>query len=173
MDRLATPAPDFDDPLEMLAACHERIETHLATLERLAEQVAAGGSRAVAEAAARGVMRYFDTSGRQHHQDEDEDLFPLLRRLAGEQGRPEVAAAIEELEREHPSMEEQWGRLRHQLSEGRPAAEHVASFAWLYRRHMQQESAAVLPFAREALSASQRSALRRRMAGRRAAALPR
>ncbi|MGH8668869.1 MAG: hypothetical protein ACREUH_06505 [Burkholderiales bacterium] len=37
---LKVPAPSFDEPLEMLAACHERIEAQLGTLERRAPRSA-------------------------------------------------------------------------------------------------------------------------------------
>ena len=43
----------------------------------------------------------------------------------------------------------------------------VAPFAWLYRRHMEKESALVLPFAREAISETERARLGSRMAARR------
>jgi len=166
------PGPSFDEPLEMLAACHERIEAQLATLERLGPHLEKQGCDAEARAAAQAVLRYFDTAGKLHHQDEDEDLFPLLRRRAGPAGRPEVAAAIDELEREHQTMDAQWTRLRARLEaiaagEARLGAEDVARFAWLYRRHMDQESTAVLPFARETLDAGQRAMLGSRMAARR------
>jgi hemerythrin-like domain-containing protein len=172
---LKRPGPSFDEPLEMLAACHERIEAQLATLERLGPHLETHGCDAEAKAAAQAVLRYFDTSGRLHHQDEDHDLFPLLRRRAGAAGRPEVAAAIEELEREHQTMEAQWTRLRARLhgiaaGEARLSAEDVARFAWLYRRHMDQEATAVLPFAREILDAGERAMLGSRMAARRKAA---
>lgn len=169
----AARAPGFDLPLEMLAACHERIEAQLATLERMVEQVAARGCDAAVQAAARGVLRYFDTSGRLHHRDEDEDLFPLLRARAGQLGRAEIAAAIDELEREHATMDAQWGRLRARLvsiaeaHDTRLDVEEVARFAWLYRRHMDRESAAVLPFATEVLTGEERAALGERMAARR------
>jgi hemerythrin-like domain-containing protein len=167
MDRPATSAPGFDEPLETLAACHERIESQLATLERM---LAAEGSDAVA--AARAAIDYFDTEGELHYRDEDEDLFPLLRRLAAEQGRAEIAAAIEDLEREHAVMAWQWARLRAALDAvargvGNVGGEEVARFTWLYRRHMDRETAAILPFARTALSAGQRAALGTRMAARR------
>ena len=169
---LKRPGPSFDEPLDMLAACHERIEAQLATLERLAPHLETHGCDAEAKAAAQAVLRYFDTSGRLHHEDEDEDLFPLLRGRAAAAGRPEVAAAIEELEREHETMEGQWTRLRERLQaiaegEARLAAEDVARFAWLYRRHMDREATAVLPFARQVLDAEQRAALGSRMAARR------
>lgn len=156
----------------MLAACHERIEEQLCALELMVEHLASKGCDAEARASAQAVLRYFDTAGAVHHQDEDEDLFPLLRSRAAAQGRREIAAAIEELEREHETMAGQWERLRNRLAgiaagQARLDAEGVARFAWLYRRHMDRESAAVLPFARAALGAGERAALRDRMAARR------
>jgi hemerythrin-like domain-containing protein len=169
---LKKPAPSFDEPLEMLAACHERIEAQLATLERLGPHLEKQGCDPEAKAAAQAVLRYFDTSGKFHHEDEDHDLFPLLRARAALAGRPEVAAAIDELEREHETMEGQWTRLRARLvavaaGEARLDPEDVARFAWLYRRHMDREATAVLPFARETLDPAQRALLGERMAARR------
>jgi hemerythrin-like domain-containing protein len=168
----SAPGPSFDEPLEMLAACHERIEEKLALLERLTPHLETKGCDAEAQSAAHSVLRYFDTSGVYHHQDEDQDLFPLLRTRAAAQGRAEIAAAVDELEREHETMDSQWRRLRQRLLaiiEGEPRLdpEEVARFAWLYRRHMDRESAALLPFAREALDAADRAALGERMAARR------
>jgi hemerythrin-like domain-containing protein len=166
----------IERPLEALETCHARIEVQLKTLETLPEHLATRGCDALAQSAARDVARYFDTAGAQHHRDEDEDLFPLLRGLAGRLGRTEVAAVIDELEREHATMDAQWQRLRERLSaiargrDRRLDPDEVARFAWLYRRHMEREAGAVLPFARSALSEGQQAALGERMALRRATA---
>ena len=170
--KFPAPAPSFDKPLEMLAACHERIEDKLQILERLAPHLETKGCDPEAQAAAHSVLRYFDTSGVWHHQDEDEDLFPLLRKRAAARGRAEIAAAVDELEREHETMDSQWERLRQRLlaiSEGEPRLdpEEVARFAWLYRRHMDRETAALHPFAREALEPAELASLGERMAARR------
>ncbi len=173
MNPFGPPAPGFDEPLEMLAACHERIEAQLCTLEKLIEHLAGRGTDRAAREAATQVMRYFDTAGANHHRDEDEDVFPLLRRLAAERDRPEVSAVINGLEEDHATMSAQWARLRARLeaiAEGREArldAEDVAGFAWLYRRHMEKESALVLPFARETIGETDRAVLGGRMAARR------
>ena len=173
MNPFAAPAPAFDEPLEMLAACHERIEAQLCTLEKLMGHLGERGCDAGAREAAASVMRYFDTAGVDHHRDEDEDMFPLLRRLAGERDRPEVSAVINGLEEDHSTMEAQWSRVRERLEavaagrEARLDAEDVGRFAWLYRRHMEKESALVLPFARETISETERAALGSRMAARR------
>lgn len=156
----------MENLLEVLAGCHQRIEAQLATLEELC--------RTPARPAARAVLRYFQSEGLQHQHDEDEDLFPLLRRLAAERERLEIAALMDDLEREHATIERQWSRLRQQLelvASGRGSAldaDDVLRFAWLYRRHMEYEAAAIIPFAKEALSAEQRAGLAVRMAARRA-----
>jgi|SRR5688572_9401251 len=164
------------DALDELHACHGRIEEQLQVLETLARQASAGVPGSAAEFAAKAVLRYFDTAGAQHHRDEDEDLFPLLRARAAALGRIEVAAGIDELEREHATMDAQWRRLREALSAlaarredaGIDAGE-AERFAWLYRRHMDREAQLVLPFAREALGTGERAELGARMAARRGA----
>lgn len=174
MSLLKGPGPSFDEPLEMLAACHQRIEAQLGTLERLVPHLAKRGCDAEARSAARAVLRYFDTAGMLHHQDEDRDLFPLLRARAAAQGRVGIAAAVEELEREHGTIESQWHGLRHRLQAVGTGGteldrEEVARFAWLQRRHIGRETSALLPFAREALDISERAELGKRMVARRAA----
>ena len=156
----------MDDCLATLSQSHQRIEAQLATLEELCSSPSRASSKA------RAVIRYFDGEGLQHHRDEDEDLFPLLRSLAADRGRADIAAVIDELEREHASMDRQWSALREKLETladlaGVLDADEVMRFAWLYRRHMQYEAAAVLPFAEEALSAEQRGGIAARMAARR------
>jgi hemerythrin-like domain-containing protein len=167
--------PGCEDPLELLQVCHGRIEAQLKTLEDLVAHVAARGSDPVAQSAAASVLRYFDTAGVQHHHDENDDLFPLLRRRASALGRIEIAAAIEELEREHATMDSQWRRLREKLGaiaalrEVAFEADEVARFAWLYRRHMERESRLLLPFASAVLEREERAELGARMAARRGA----
>ena len=161
-----------DDPLARLEWCHERIEVRLARLESLGAHLAARGPDGIAKSTARDVVRYFEGEGARHHADEDGDLFPLLRGRAGALGRIEIAAAIDELEREHGVMERQWQRLRQKLdavaSGGSPAfdEDEIARFAWIYRRHIERETQVVVPFAREALTPEDRAELAARMAAR-------
>ena len=72
-------------------------------------------------------------------------------------------------------MQLQWSRLRERLNaiargeEALLTREDIASFAWLHRHHMAKETAAILPFAKEALDVVERGALGERMAARRRA----
>lgn len=162
------PAPSFDEPLEMLEACHERIASQLATLERLVPYVAAHGADPAARDAARAVMRYFDTAGVNHHLDEEEDLFPALR--ASKACDP---ALLELLLGEHRDMLRAYEGLRRRLleiGEGNGASldkAEVDAFAAAYRRHIEREEAQLLPAAREALDAPVRRALGLSMGARR------
>jgi hemerythrin-like domain-containing protein len=146
------------DPLRSLESCHARIEERLATLEKLAAHLAARSPDGIAKVIARDVVRYFDGEGARHHADEDADLFPLLRGRAGALGRSEIAASIDELEREHGVMQRQWQRLRQKLDAvaagGSPAfdEDEILRFAWIHRRHIERETRLVLPFAREVLA---------------------
>ena len=77
-------AAGFEAPLEMLLACHDRIRSRCSTLLRLASHVATNGADDEAINAARGVIRYFDSSAPHYHEDEERDLFPaLLEALSG------------------------------------------------------------------------------------------
>lgn len=154
------------DPLGDLQSCHERIEERLATLEKLAAHLAARGCDGIAKVTARDVVRYFDGEGARHQADEEGDLLPLLRSRAAALGRNEIAAAIDELEREHGVMERQWQRLRPKLDAVAGAAgsaafdeDEIARFAWIYRRHIEREEQLLLPFAREALTPRERARL--------------
>lgn len=156
----------MDQSLAGFAAAHQHIEAHLQALEQLTQKRDAKSARA--------VLDYFSTAGAQHHRDEDEDLFPLLRGLAAARERPDIAAIIGVLEREHVTMELQWSRLRPVLDAlasgggGPLEAGEVSRFAWLHRRHMDEEATVLLPFAKETLTAEQWASLRHRMAARRA-----
>jgi hemerythrin-like domain-containing protein len=172
---MRAPAPGFDEPLEMLVACHGRIQDQVATLEKLVPHLARAGCDDGAREAARAVMRYFDSAGAHHHQDEEEDLFPLLRRHAGERGRDDVLSALDDLAREHRAMDGVYALIRARLAgiaEARCARldiEQVAHFAWLYRRHIMREEALAFGFAHEVLAPAERAALGARMARRRGA----
>jgi hemerythrin-like domain-containing protein len=155
------------NPLAQLELQHRRLERDVAALERLAAHVAQRGADRLAQSEAQALAECFNGVAAQHHEHEDRTLFPLLRQRAAAAGRTEVAAAIEELEREHGAMDGLWRRLRAALldiaatKETRLPAEEVERFAWLYRRHMEREDLLILPFAREVLTAEDLAALRK------------
>ncbi len=163
------PAPSFDTPLEMLLACHGRIQAQCATLKKLMLHLSQSGCDTQAQQAAANIVRYFDTAGVYHHQDEEDDLFPLL--LATNSTR--ASTLITRLLSEHQTMEDVWQRLRPLLSEviaGRLITfNHVAAehFIEVYDRHIALENGQLLPLAKQLLSAEHLAQLGHNMAARR------
>lgn len=171
---LPTPAPDFSQPLDLLSACHRRIDGFTAMLLKLPAHVARHGADAEARQAAQRALKYFDTAGRHHHDDEETDLFPLLRAAAERDGNAEIPALLDELQAQHLEMEQAWQALRPALlalAEGIAAADGlpVEYFAALYRRHIPLEENFLLPYAERMLTPGQTQALGLAMARRRGA----
>lgn len=153
LPNLFGPAATFEAPLEMLAACHGRIERQCATLRRLVPHVAANGSDTSAREAALAVMRYFDHAAVDHHADEEQDLFPaLLEAMAGSDAVC-LRDLTAQLTQQHRELEAHWHALR-QVLERIGAGEAVALDATLvdrlvgaYEQHLQRENDELLPMA--------------------------
>ncbi|MDD4911031.1 MAG: hemerythrin domain-containing protein [Sideroxydans sp.] len=165
----STAAPTFDDPLEMLRACHGRIEAQCVTLTRLGEHLSKQGCDEQAVQAARAILHYFDTAGQHHHQDEERDLFPRLIATHDQT----VTALITRLLQEHQRMEAAWNNLRpllqaiaedHQTALDKHVAQH---FIDVYATHIETENGTLLPLAQTLLNAEQLQAIGRNMASRR------
>ena len=154
----SAPAVGFEVPLEMLAACHGRVQHQCETLLRLVTHLQTHGVDRSAQEAARAVMRYFDTAARHHHEDEELDLFPaLLDSMAGSDAVC-VRELTEALRADHRMLEDGWATLRQRLvriSEGVAstlAEADVPSFVQLYEKHIAREEAELLPMAARLLS---------------------
>lgn len=150
-------APSLDEPLEMLAACHERIRAQLGTLARLAQWLPQHGADEQATRAARSVMRYFDLAAVNHHDDEERDLLPAMLDGADAAERPRLEALAERVVAEHDELRMRWQVLREVLAEvgeGRKAVldeAKVLQFAALYETHIRLEEDELLPWAERLL----------------------
>ncbi len=149
----AAPAVGFEAPLEMLSACHHRVERQCETLRRLVAHVASHGPDDDARVAAAAVMRYFDTAARDHHADEETDLFPaLVESMAGSDAAC-IRELVDSLTLDHRALESRWQRLRvmlQSIAAGDPVhldSAYVESFIRLYERHIAREEAELLPMA--------------------------
>ena len=92
----AKPDSGFDDPIGMLKDCHRRIESFLGILCVVASR--AQGRVLISEErdAVKAALQYFRTGGQRHTADEEESLFPRLRKSdAGS------LAEIDRLESDH------------------------------------------------------------------------
>ncbi len=156
----ARPA-SFEVPLEMLAACHGRVQDQCATLLRLVAHMGEHGSDLPAQETALSVMRYFDSAAQHHHQDEEIDLFPaLLESMAGSD--PVCLRELtDSLTRDHVELEGRWRALRLRLervANGNPVTwskHEVPNFIGQYERHIEREEAELLPMAQRLLSDSE------------------
>ncbi|MBI5430049.1 MAG: hemerythrin domain-containing protein [Nitrosomonadales bacterium] len=165
-------APGFDHPLEMLHACHGKILRQCDTLNKLAAHLAEQGCDESAQQAAQGILRYFDSAGRFHHQDEELDLFPALRACA-DADQAQLDALLERLLAEHIVMMSAWEELRAtllRLAEGVPVplpAMLLGRFVASHTAHIAVEETELLPLAARLLGARQLAQLGRSMAERR------
>lgn len=168
-----TPAAGFEVPLEMLSACHGRVERQCQTLLRLVPHLAANGPDQAAREAAQNVMRYFDTSARHHHADEEEDLFPALLQSAPEAKLPRLRELVAALCAQHRELEQAWAGLRLKLegillgTASELDAGEAGRMVGLYRQHIAREEEELLPLAARILGAAQLDSVGRAMRARR------
>lgn len=169
---LVKPGPSFDEPIEILKACHERVSAKCATLEKLAVHLPLAGADTQAQQAARSIMRYFDNAAPHHHADEEQDLFPMLIEAARRQRSPAIER-ISSLLDEHRSLEATWERLRAVLADiadgkARPLERAlVDEFVGTYRKHMAVEEGQIFPLAEACLDRDQFAILSAAMVARR------
>jgi hemerythrin-like domain-containing protein len=174
-----TPA-GFDDPFEMLLACHDRIGKQLETLKRLRAHVDEKGVDAEASAAAQSVLRYFREAAVNHHEDEELDLFPLLEeRIDDSAELARFRALRDALATDHRRFEAAWARLRKPLEaigEGLARtlpADDLRDFIDGYTHHILAEETTLKEFFDRWLDAGDRRRLALSRAARRTPSQPR
>lgn len=157
----------------MLSACHRRIEQQCATLRRLGPHLAARGADAQAREAAASVIRYFETAAKDHHADEEDDLFPALMESMAGSDAVCLREMTQGLAAEHRELEAHWRSLRVAL-EGVVAGEgavlampEVEAFVELYERHIEREEGELLPMAARLLTDEELDRIGRAMRERR------
>lgn len=154
----------YGNPLDALAADHYRQRLILADLERLAASIDRDNDDVAA------LLMHIEIEMPMHTLDEDEDLFPLLRRRAAPEDRMDRLLA--RLDAEHDSIKalaaEVRDILRGVLAGDMPGDRTpLHGFTSAYRRHMILENAVLLPLARARLTQADLADLRSRMAARR------
>jgi hemerythrin-like domain-containing protein len=164
------PSAGFEQPFEMLGACHERVERMLVLLLRLLDHLERHGADAQAREAARDLMRYFDLAAPAHHEDEERHVFPRLRVL-GQTGLADALLA------EHAALAQHWDDVRPGLlavREGvwRADSAAAAGRAWpvlatAYRAHIEREEREAFPTAAAGLDGAALAGMGAEMAARR------
>jgi hemerythrin-like domain-containing protein len=169
------PAVGFEQPYEMLAACHERVQRSLALLGRLVDHLDDKGHDAQTRSAAADVLRYFDIAAPLHHQDEELHVFPLLLRR---EDAP-LHTVVSRLQAEHREMEVLWALVRVAMlrwqepdckdSMNADLRATIERFRGIYQGHIEAEEGLVFPAARAAMGAATQESMGHEMQARRQA----
>lgn len=163
-----SPAPGFDDPLGVLRACHERIQSHCKILIQLAERLGKEPRGDEVYAAARKVHRYFSTEAVVHHRDEEEELFPRLVRES-----LKLAEVIHHLKQDHHRIAKLWSELSpllerpHQITDITHFQQNAQALSELYLQHMRTEERDFFNVAQHILSDAELRKIGRSMKERR------
>jgi len=152
-----SPGAGFDQPFEMLDACHDRVRRSLALLARLRGYLKDKGCDDSARQAACDVLRYFDIAAPLHHEDEERHVFAPLLAAHAEGG---VADLVRRLQHDHVLMAERWAEARQPLErlaqgalQGFAPMDEAAldRFADCYADHLRHEDDSIYPAARALL----------------------
>jgi len=167
-ESLVPELPDFDDPLGVLRACHERMLAHCNLLRKLPGHIADSGVDDEVRSAIRRIVTYFSTSAVHHHQDEEQDLFPILNRQS-----LKLADIVYRLKQDHEKLDQLWQQLSADLNkpaalpENAAFAAHIEDFCDAYTSHIAAENEELLSMAQHILSHKQLQELGKSMARRR------
>ena len=171
-------APDFDQPIAVLKHCHGRIRKQLATLDKLLAHLPEFGADEQARQAAAAVLKYFEKAAHLHHDDEEQDLIPMLRAVAQGEDAATLQALAPVILQDHKDMDAMWQDLHEQLAaiaEGAAAmlsAGAVQRFVQRYTSHMEREEGVIAPMALRLFSPAQMAQLGTAMQRRRGLGVP-
>jgi hemerythrin-like domain-containing protein len=167
----------FDAPLGLLSDCHRRIERFLFALVTIARTRRGGALDAGDRQALEAALRYFSTAAPRHSADEEESLFPRLKK-SDDADVQSALAVLERLEADHRVADAHHAEVdtiaRHWLSAGELTPQqtetligHLTALEELYRGHIAVEDRDLFPAAGRALSAEELEDVGREMAARR------
>lgn len=92
----AKPDSGFDDPIGMLKDCHRRIESFLRILCVVVDRAPGRSLSDEERVAIQAALQYFRSGGQRHTADEEQSLFPRLRKSDAE-----AFKEIDRLEHDH------------------------------------------------------------------------
>ncbi len=171
------PDHGFDQPLGLLRDCHRRIEKFLSVLLRIGHETQGAALDDEHRQALESALRYFKNAAPWHTRDEEDSLFPRMRKL--DDARVQAALArIDALESDHAAADvrhaevDQLGRRwlerdALQQPELDRLIELLEQLRAMYQRHIAEEDDVIFPLAAQTLSANQITAIGREMAERR------
>ncbi|MBP6115761.1 MAG: hemerythrin domain-containing protein [Neisseriaceae bacterium] len=132
------PAVTFNEPIELLKACHGKVTRFSQDLLALPDYVAKRGVNHVVIDAITQIRHYFNLGAKLHHQDEEVNLFPLLIKYA-----PDTQTQVQQLLRDHQQLDLAWQGvetcLLQLLAQPHTDLSPLAAFAQAYADHIERE----------------------------------
>lgn len=176
------PSPTFAQPLELLSDCHRRVEKFLRALLIVSEQARGEGLSPLQRAELETALRYFREAAPKHTADEEESLFPRMKKVESEEVE-HVLQRIAALEGEHQVAKvaheavEMLGQIwlkDNRLSDQDRAEldRNLSLLADIYSHHIQIEDNEVFPVAKRVLTKLELQEIGREMAARRGQPFP-
>ena len=141
------------DRFQALDACHQQIHAHLERLTDVLKMLEAGADEAQYRKQVGEIEAYFSSTSRQHHADEEKNVFPAL--LSSDNA--ELVQAVRTLQQDHGWIEQNWIELAPMLraiAEGEDWVDSaellhaVAVFLELCRAHIAREETLIYPAAK-------------------------
>lgn len=171
-DRSASPGIlRFGNGFDALDVCHRQTLFTLGKLAALISRLQQNSPDAQARALAGEVVRHFSTEARQHHEDEEQHVFPRLLGSAD----PQVVQAVLTLKQDHGWLEENWRELSPMLDavasgqgwfELEVLREGAEVFTALSHAHIALEESYIYPLAKDLTAMADQWAMGREMAAR-------
>ena len=166
--------PALGDGFDVLDVCHRQTIFTLGKMAALVTALQNRGPDAEARALAGEIVRFFSTTARMHHEDEEQHVFPKVLLS----GTPEHVQAVQRLQQDHGWLEEDWLELSPHLAavaEGQSSydldvlREGLEVFIALSQEHIALEESLIYPEARAQSRFPERGEMGREMAARRRA----
>ena len=174
------PESDFHNPLGMLSDCHRRIARFLEVLITIAETGRGAELDEEHREALDSALKYFREGAPKHTCDEEDSLFPRMRRRVGDSGARFALLTL--LHADHVAVEKSHAQVNEignaYLSEGRLTPEDAERFTKLlhelrtaYQEHIEIEERRLFPFAARILTRVDLEEIGNEMAQRRGLAV--
>jgi hemerythrin-like domain-containing protein len=167
----------FDQPLGLLSDCHRRIEHFLAILQRVREDCRGHALDDEHRRAVQAALAYFESAAPRHTEDEEQSLFPRLRRARDPRGAGamQILASLESDHGTAGALHDQAARAfrewlaRDTLPEAEAARldDALARLREIYGRHIEVEDREVFPLAGSVLSPAELEEVGHEMRARR------
>lgn len=149
----------FEQPLELLLSCHEKILHFSSALSELSIVLKKEGWNDALKASSDQIRRYFNVAAHEHHLDEENHLFPAIIALDPEFKQAEsikIIQLINQMIKEHVESDTLWEKLDTMLEEQSEDFNTLDTLIRQFKKEMHEhaliENEHIFPYAKTRLS---------------------